>query len=93
MESLVFTYSGREEGQALSACTLIDGTSSDHLSGKTRTRSLLRIEKKYDLIFEPNDPVLYAAKDTFITLNVIPVYSMNVTAGNFGTVIWRAYRK
>lgn len=45
------------------------------------------IRKKYDLIFEPNDPVLYAAKDTFITLNVIPVYSMNVTAGNFGTVI------
>lgn len=44
-------------------------------------------KKKYDLIFEPNDPVLYAAKDTFITLNVIPVYSMNVTAGNFGTVI------
>jgi predicted kinase len=32
------------------------------------------------LIFEPNDPVLYAAKDTFITLNVIPVYSMNVDA-------------
>ena len=62
---MVLPTPGRiEEGQALSACTLIDGTSSDHLSGRSE-RSLLRIKKKYDLIFEPNDPVLYAAKDTF----------------------------
>ena len=61
--------------------------SSDNLRIVTPNEIASLDKKKYDLIFEPNDPVLYAAKDTFITLNVIPVYSMNVTAGNFGTVI------
>ena len=88
VESLVLPTPGRiEEGQALSACTLIDGTSSGSFIWKTPNEIASPDKKKYDLIFEPNDPVLYAAKDTFITLNVIPVYSMNVTAGNFGTVI------
>lgn len=88
VESLVLPTPGRiEEGQALSACTLIDGTSSGSFIWKTPNEIASLDKKKYDLIFEPNDPVLYAAKDTFITLNVIPVYSMNVTAGNFGTVI------
>lgn len=88
VESLVLPTPGRiEEGQALSACTLIDGTSSGSFIWKTPNEIASPDKKKYDLIFEPNDPVHYAAKDTFITLNVIPVYSMNVTAGNFGTVI------
>lgn len=88
VESLVLPTPGRiEEGQALSACTLIDGTSSGSFIWKAPNEIASPDKKKYDLIFEPNDPVLYAAKDTFITLNVIPVYSMNVTAGNFGTVI------
>lgn len=88
VESLVLPTPGRiEEGQALSACTLIDGTSSGSFIWKAPNEIASPDKKKYDLIFEPNDPVHYAAKDTFITLNVIPVYSMNVTAGNFGTVI------
>lgn len=77
VESLVLPTPGRiEEGQALSACTLIDGTSSGSFIWKTPNEIASLDKKKYDLIFEPNDPVLYAAKDTFITLNVIPVYSM-----------------
>ena len=52
-----------EEGQALSACTLIDGTSSGSFIWKTPNEIASPDKKKYDLIFEPNDPVLYAAKE------------------------------
>lgn len=34
----------------------------------------------------PDDPILYLAKDTFINVKVTPVYTMKVTAANFGTV-------
>lgn len=88
VESLVLPTPGRiEEGQALSASTLIGGTPSGSFIWKDPNEIASPEKKMYDLTFEPNDPVRYAAKDTFITLDVIPVYTMRVTAGNFGSVI------
>ena len=52
--------------RALSACTLIDGTSSGSFIWKTPNEIASLDREKYDRIFEPKtDPVLYAAKDTF----------------------------
>lgn len=88
VESLTLPTPGRiEEGQALSASTLIGGTSSGSFIWKDPNEIASPEKNTYDLTFEPNDPVRYAAKDTFITLDVIPVYTMRVTAGNFGSVI------
>ena len=78
-----------EEGEPLSIAVLqggsVEGTTGSFVwTNPNDTVSLTKT--KYSTTFMPEDPVLYLAKDTFINVEVTPVYTMKVTAANFGTV-------
>ncbi|MDO5428841.1 Ig-like domain-containing protein [Parabacteroides sp.] len=78
-----------EEGEPLSIAVLqggsVEGTTGSFVwTNPNDTVSLTKA--KYSITFMPEDPVLYLAKDTFINVEVTPVYTMKVTAANFGTV-------
>lgn len=78
-----------EEGEPLSIAVLqggsVEGTTGSFVwTNPNDTVSLTKTT--YDITFMPDDPVLYLAKDTFINVKVTPVYTMKVTAANFGTV-------
>ncbi|CAK7070704.1 MAG: hypothetical protein PARBB_00448 [Parabacteroides distasonis] len=78
-----------EEGEPLSIAVLqggsVEGTTGSFVwTNPNDTVSLTKT--KYSITFMPEDPVLYLAKDTFINVEVTPVYTMKVTAANFGTV-------
>ena len=78
-----------EEGEPLSIAVLqggsVEGTTGSFVwTNPNDTVSLTKT--KYSITFMPDDPILYLAKDTFINVKVTPVYTMKVTAANFGTV-------
>lgn len=78
-----------EEGEPLSIAVLqggsVEGTTGSFVwTNPNDTVSLTKT--KYSITFMPDDPVLYLAKDTLIDVEVTPVYTMKVTAANFGTV-------
>lgn len=78
-----------EEGEPLSIAVLqggsVEGTTGSFVwTNPNDTVSLTKT--KYSITFMPDDPILYLAKDTFINVKVTPVYTMKVTASNFGTV-------
>ena len=78
-----------EEGESLSIAVLqggsVEGTTGSFVwTNPNDTVSLTKT--KYSITFMPDDPILYLAKDTFINVKVTPVYTMKVTAANFGTV-------
>ena len=78
-----------EEGEPLSIAVLqggsVEGTTGSFVwTNPNDTVSLTKT--KYNITFMPDDPILYLAKDTFINVKVTPVYTMKVTAANFGTV-------
>lgn len=78
-----------EEGEPLFIAVLqggsVEGTTGSFVwTNPNDTVSLTKT--KYSITFMPDDPILYLAKDTFINVKVTPVYTMKVTAANFGTV-------
>ena len=78
-----------EEAEPLSIAVLqggsVEGTTGSFVwTNPNDTVSLTKT--KYSITFMPDDPILYLAKDTFINVKVTPVYTMKVTAANFGTV-------
>ena len=78
-----------EEGEPLSIAVLqggsVEGTTGSFVwTNPNDTVSLTKT--KYSITFMPDDPILCLAKDTFINVKVTPVYTMKVTAANFGTV-------
>ena len=78
-----------EEGEPLSIAVLqggsVEGTTGSFVwTNPNDTVSLTKT--KYSITFMPDDPILYLAKDTFINVKVTPVYTMKVTAANFGPV-------
>ncbi len=78
-----------KEGEPLSIAVLqggsVEGTTGSFVwTNPNDTVSLTKT--KYSITFMPDDPILYLAKDTFINVKVTPVYTMKVTAANFGTV-------
>ena len=88
--TLTLPTAGRiEEGEPLSISVLqggfAEGTPGSFVwTNPNDTVSLTKA--KYSVTFMPDDPVLYLAKDTLIEVKVTPVYTMKVTAANFGTV-------
>ncbi|WP_455625816.1 Ig-like domain-containing protein [Parabacteroides sp.] len=79
-----------EQYQSLSASILTGGTAPADIPGTFGWMNPDTIAdphiKYYGLVFQPDDNALYAAKDTFIPVTVIPVYTMKASAGNFGNV-------
>lgn len=84
------TASVIEQYQALSASTLTGGTAPDEIPGTFSWMNPDTIAdphvKYYGLVFQPDDNARFAAKDTFVSVTVIPVYTMKASAGNFGNV-------
>lgn len=88
--TLTLPTAGRiEEGEPLSI-SVLQGGSAEGTPGSfvwTNPNDTVSLTKaKYSVTFMPDDPVLYLAKDTLIEVKVTPVYTMKVTAANFGTV-------
>lgn len=88
--TLTLPTAGRiEEGEPLSIAVLQGGSAEGNAGSFVWTNpndTVSLTTTKYGVTFMPEDPVLYLAKDTLIEVKVTPVYTMKVTAANFGTV-------